>query len=169
MHLSLFLRRRLGVQAEVQRLGVQAVVQRLVSPYRFKNHGIYIQVFHYQSWFCQIFSFFVVSLNLCIKICMWVLHHAVLCHFVTRDTYLVNMLLQELDISQGSVLYAVDEATVRSLNGCRVADRIIRLVPNIEVDMMHQIHMFSFNCLFPLQYLNVLILCIFSYRIFARH
>lgn len=49
-----------------------------------------------------------------------------------------------MDLSQEAILQNTDEQTVRSLNGCRVTDQILHLVPNIQVDK-YRTFTFSFD------------------------
>ncbi|MFS7963661.1 putative polynucleotide adenylyltransferase [Helianthus anomalus] len=48
------------------------------------------------------------------------------------DGISIDLLYASTDISDVSVLYDVDEPTVRSLNGCKVVDQILKHVPNVE-------------------------------------
>lgn len=78
-------------------------------------------------------------------------------------------MLQDLDISQEAVLYDIDEATVRSLTGCRVADQILRLVPNIEVDSRNYNLL---NIFFPSSFSRMAMLTIYILlycRAFEQH
>lgn len=52
------------------------------------------------------------------------------------DMLFARLLLKEIpdsmDLQEDSLLKNLDQRCVRSLNGCRVTDEILRLVPNID-------------------------------------
>lgn len=43
-----------------------------------------------------------------------------------------STIADDLDLKDDSILRNLDQKCVRSLNGCRVTDEILNLVPNVE-------------------------------------
>jgi poly(A) polymerase len=43
-----------------------------------------------------------------------------------------STIADDLDLKDDTILRDLDEKCVRSLNGCRVTDEILNLVPNVE-------------------------------------
>ena len=62
------------------------------------------------------------------------------CNAYLATKFALNVLLQDLDISQKLVLSSVDEVNLLSLSECRVADQILDLVPNIEAGSCFPLH-----------------------------
>ncbi|KAG6405601.1 hypothetical protein SASPL_133192 [Salvia splendens] len=109
------LHRMLSEMPEVKEL--HSVPDAHVPVMRFKFNGVSIDLLY-----ANVSLWIIPELELDSGMCYWQLIFSMIS----------NSLDPDLDISQESILQNVDDQTVRSLNGCRVTDQILRLVPNIQ-------------------------------------